>query len=109
MHEMALTQDLVEVLSERCAGRRVTRVVLEVGKLAAVVPDTLRFCFDLCAAGTVADGAVLEIRETRGEARCRTCGAEFAADGFFQHCACGSGDLELNGGDELRLKGVEVS
>ncbi len=47
MHEMALTQDLVGLIAEHCAGRRVTRVVLEVGKLAAVVPDAFRFCFEL--------------------------------------------------------------
>ena len=33
MHEMALTRDLVSLIADHCAGRRVTRVVLEVGKL----------------------------------------------------------------------------
>jgi len=108
MHEMALTEDLVGLISERFAGRRVTRVVLEVGKLAAIVPDAFRFCFGVCAEGTVADGATLEIEETRGTARCRTCAAAFAVDGFFGTCACGSLDLELSGGDQLRLKAVEV-
>jgi hydrogenase nickel incorporation protein HypA/HybF len=105
---MALTEDLVELIGERFPGRRVTRVVLEVGKLAAVVPDAFRFCFGLCAEGTVAAGAELDIIETRGDARCRGCGAAFAVDGFLAVCACGSSDLELTGGDGLRLKAVEV-
>jgi hydrogenase nickel incorporation protein HypA/HybF len=108
MHELALTEDLVELICERFAERRVTRVVLEVGKLCAVVPDAFRFCFALCVEGTVADGAELEIEETLGSARCRRCGSSFAVDGLLRTCACGSSDLELSGGDQLRLKTVEV-
>ncbi len=108
MHEMALTQNLVELICERFADRRVTRVVLEIGKLCAVVPDAFRFCFGLCVEGTIADGAELEIQETQGSARCRRCGSSFAVDGLLGTCGCGSSDLELSGGDELRLKGVEV-
>jgi hydrogenase nickel incorporation protein HypA/HybF len=108
MHELALTQDLVELINEQFAGRRVTRVVLEVGKLCAVVPDAFRFCFGLCVEGTVADGAALEILETQGSARCRFCGSTFAVDGLLGACSCGSSDLDVSGGDELRLKAVEV-
>jgi len=67
MHELALTQDLVDLVSERCAGSRVTRVVLEIGRLSAVLPDAMRFCFDVCTEGTVAEGAALEIVELGGE------------------------------------------
>lgn len=108
MHELALTEDLVELIGERFAGRRVTRVVLEVGKLAAVVPDAFRFCFGVCAEGTVAAGAELEIIETPGDARCLSCDATFEVDGFLAVCACGSSALELSGGDGLRLRAVEV-
>jgi hydrogenase nickel incorporation protein HypA/HybF len=108
MHELSLVRDLVDSIAERCAGRRVTRVILEVGKLAAVVPDAMLFCFELCVAGTVAEGAKLEILETPGAARCRACGVGLAVDNYFETCACGSGDLELLAGTELRLKAVEV-
>ncbi len=108
MHEMALVQDLVELVNERCAGRRVTRVILEVGKLAAVVPDAFRFCFELCAKDSVAEGAALEILETPGSARCRSCAGLVALDDYFSSCGCGSHDLELLTGNELKLKAVEV-
>ena len=52
MHELGMAQEIVAMVSERAGGSRVTRVVLEVGKLAAVLPDALRFCFDLCVEGT---------------------------------------------------------
>jgi hydrogenase nickel incorporation protein HypA/HybF len=108
MHEMALTQDLVELVAQRFEGRRVTRLVLEVGKLAAVLPDAFRFCFEICSAGTPAEGAELEIVEKPGLARCRACAGEVSLDHPLGSCGCGSVDLELLSGDELRLSAVEV-
>jgi hydrogenase nickel incorporation protein HypA/HybF len=108
MHEMSLTQDLVGLIAERCAGRRVTRVVLEVGKLAAVVPDAFRFCFELCAEGTPAEGAALEIVELPGRGMCRDCERECALNSAFDRCPCGSFALRFLSGEELRLKEVEV-
>ena len=108
MHEMSLTQDLVSLIAENCGGRRVTRVVLEVGRLSAVVPDAFRFCFELCAEGTLAEGASLEILELCGRARCRQCELEIELNSPFDRCPCGSGALQFLSGEELRLKEVEV-
>jgi hydrogenase nickel incorporation protein HypA/HybF len=108
MHEMALTQDLVGLIAENCAGRRVTRVVLEVGKLAAVVPDAFRFCFELCAEGTPAEGAALEIIELPGRGVCRDCTRECELNSPFERCPCGSIALEFLSGEQLELKEVEV-
>jgi hydrogenase nickel incorporation protein HypA/HybF len=108
MHELALTSDLVGLIAENCAGRRVTRVVLEVGKLSTVVPDALRFCFQLCAEGTPAEGAELQILELPGRARCRACERELLLDSVFDRCSCGSLSLEFLSGEELKLREVEV-
>src|SRR5258705_6654095 len=66
---------------------------MEVGTVAAVLPDALRFCFALAAEDTVARGASLEIVETPGRARCRACGADVALDRPYGRCACGGSDL----------------
>jgi len=68
MHELALASEVVSICAARADGARVIRVRLEVGRLVAVLPDSLRFCFDACARGTAAEGAVLDIIETPGEA-----------------------------------------
>ena len=80
MHEMALTQSLVEAVCEHAAGRRVHSVKLEVGALCAVVPDAMTFCFELATEGTVADGARLDVDIRPGTARCATaCGPRTSA------------------------------
>ena len=108
MHEMAITQEVVEILRERAGGRKVRRVVLEIGKLSAVLPDAVRFCFDLCVEGTPAEGAVLEIVEPPGRARCQACGGEVVLERPFGRCRCGSSDLEWISGEELKVREMEV-
>ena len=109
MHEMALTQSVVEAVCEHAAGRRVSSVKLEVGALCAVVPDAMTFCFDLATEGTIAAGARLDIDMRPGRASCRSCGAEFELPDLILLCPCGSADVEVTDGRDLRILSMEVS
>jgi hydrogenase nickel incorporation protein HypA/HybF len=109
VHELGITQEVVAIATQGAAGRKVTRVVLEIGKLSGVLPDAVRFCFDLCAEGTVVSGAVLEVIEIPGRARCRACGGEVALDRAFGQCCCGNTDLEWLAGDELRVRELGIA
>jgi hydrogenase nickel incorporation protein HypA/HybF len=109
MHEMAITQSVVEAVCEHAAGRRVLSVRIEIGALCAVVPDSVRFCFDLATEGTVADGARLDLDIPPGSARCRDCGLHFAVADPILLCRCGSADVEVLTGRELKILSMEVS
>lgn len=67
MHELGITRNIVAIVSERAGTSRIRRVSLEIGKRSAVLPDAIRFCFDVCSQGTPLEGATLEIREPPGE------------------------------------------
>jgi hydrogenase nickel incorporation protein HypA/HybF len=108
MHELSLATAVVDACAERAAGARVLRVRVEVGQLAAVLPDALRFCFDVCAQGTAVEGAKLEILETPGRAVCGTCGGKVALASPFGRCDCG-GVLRIVAGDGLRVKDMEIA
>ena len=108
MHELAIPQDIVDAVCARADGRRVRRVTVRIGKLTAVVPDAMRFCFDLAVEGTVADGARLEIEERAGEARCHECGAEVELADPILLCPCGSANLAVTAGRELQIVSMEV-
>jgi hydrogenase nickel incorporation protein HypA/HybF len=109
MHELGITQEIVELVSTHARGARVKRVVIEIGRLTAILPDAVRFCFDLCSADTVAEGALLEVIETLGRARCRSCGAHTEFQDTFGCCGCGSFDLEWLAGLELKISEVELA
>lgn len=109
VHELSITQSVVDAVCEHAAGRRVHSVRVEIGALCAVVPDAMRFCFDLAAAGTVADGARLDLDIPPGWAHCRGCDARFAVTDPILLCRCGSADVEVLTGRELRILSMEVS
>jgi hydrogenase nickel incorporation protein HypA/HybF len=108
MHEMGITQSIVAIVEEQAAGRKVTRVTLEIGKLAAILPDAIRFCFEIVAQGSALDGAELDIIEIPGRARCLDCGSDVMLNQIFDPCGCGSRRLERLAGEELKIKSMEV-
>jgi hydrogenase nickel incorporation protein HypA/HybF len=109
VHELALMESVVSAVTDRVGAARVTTVRLEIGRLAAVVPEAMRFCFDVCAQGTSLEGASLEIATIPGRARCRACDRERSIDSYAELCACGAADLVVLQGEELRIKNVEVA
>jgi len=108
MHEMALTQSVVDMVVERTAGRRVASVSMKVGRLSGVVPDAMRFCFEVATHGTPIAGATLDIDETMGQATCRTCDTDFGVDDLVLLCACGSADVTITAGRELTVTAVQM-
>lgn len=66
MHELALIDDLITVITEAAGAARVFAVHLEVGRGAGVYVEALRFAFDVCTRGTALEGAALSIDETDG-------------------------------------------
>jgi hydrogenase nickel incorporation protein HypA/HybF len=109
MHELGLAMEIVEIVTARAAGARVTRVIVRVGALAAVLPDQLRFCFELASAGTVAAGAELSIVEEKARGHCRSCELDSDQEHILGRCACGVSDFEWLSGAELKVSQMEVS
>ncbi|WP_088891313.1 hydrogenase maturation nickel metallochaperone HypA/HybF [Leptolyngbya ohadii] len=104
MHELGITQNIVAIVSEHADGSNVNHVVIEIGELSAILPEAVQFCFDVCARGTLVEGATLEIIEVPGIAECRVCGHSFAIDRPFGICHCGSRDIAIVQGEELNIK-----
>jgi hydrogenase nickel incorporation protein HypA/HybF len=109
VHEVALTESILDAIRQRLGDARVVRVRLAIGQLTAVLPEALRFAFAACTAGTSFDGARLEIDEVAAHGQCRACARQLELDGVVALCPCGSADLELRSGQELQIKEVEVA
>lgn len=109
MHEMSITQSVVEICEKSAAGRRVLSVTLEIGDLSGVVAEAVEFCFDACTRDTLLEGARLVIEQVPGRGECTTCGKEFAVRGYFDPCpGCGAYGIRVVSGEELRVKELEV-
>ena len=93
------------------SARRVHRIVLRIGALAGVEPDSLRFAFDVVTNGTAAAGAALEIESVPARAYCAACAEEFAVEtGFIYSCPrCHGLSGDIRQGRELELSRIEMS
>ncbi|NKZ08170.1 hydrogenase maturation nickel metallochaperone HypA/HybF [Actinomadura latina] len=109
MHELAVTESLIEAICSQMPESRVAVVHLEIGKLSGVMPDAVRICFASAGEGTCVAGARLDITEPDGVGDCGSCGTSFAARGPLAVCPCGSADVTLSGGTDLTIKAVEVT
>jgi len=108
MHEMSIAESVLGIVEEtarREGFARVKEVRLEIGRLAAVETEALRFCFDAVVRGSVAEGARLAIDETPGTAWCFGCSATVPLQSRGDLCPrCGGAQLQVNGGTEMRVK-----
>ncbi|MBN0986015.1 MULTISPECIES: hydrogenase maturation nickel metallochaperone HypA [Amphritea] len=112
MHEMSICEGIIQVLEEQAASQhyqRVKTVWLEIGPLAMVENDALRFCFDAVTRNSLAEGARLEIIELPGLAWCLECARSVTITKRYDACSeCGSYQLQVTQGEELRIKELEV-
>lgn len=132
MHEMSLAEGVLGVVQEAVRAHEATssagggnppadaahparpcavRVVrLEIGALAAVEIESLRFAFDVVRSGSVADGAELDIVQVPGSAWCMQCSRSVAIAERGDPCPeCGSWQLQVTGGDQMRVKELELA
>jgi hydrogenase nickel incorporation protein HypA/HybF len=112
MHEMALCEGLIQLIepeAQRHAVRAVRRVRLEIGRFAGIEIAALRFGFDIVTKGSLAEGATLDIIELPGRAYCFDCAETVDLDDRLAPCPlCGGARLAPTGGDDMRLKDLEV-
>jgi hydrogenase nickel incorporation protein HypA/HybF len=114
MHELAIAQQLIEkAASSLPAGTtgRVRTVLVQLGPLAGVSVDELRFGFSVAATGTPFAGAQLKIVETPVVVYCAECQAEspLSAPVYTLFCPrCDATAVRLVHGKELILTSFEV-
>lgn len=66
MHELAITQDLVDLVAERTTGRLVLTVNVRVGRESGIVADSMAFSYEVVTMETPLEGSRLVIEEVAG-------------------------------------------
>lgn len=109
MHEMALAEGILAVVLEAAQDQRVSKIEVQVGRLQAVVQDSLQFSFQLLAEGTQAADALVEMKEIPLRMRCNHCAEQNEYAFPPSLCTkCNAPDFELVSGDELLVDSVEL-
>lgn len=108
MHELSVACGIVEVVAEAARGRRVHRVVVEIGELSGVVSESISFWFPEVVRGTEFENARLEIQAVSAAARCDVCATEFPTPTMLTPCPCGSFRFRRIRGEELNVRSIEL-
>ena len=112
MHEMSLAEGVVQLIEDAAreqAFGKVTAVWLEIGQLSGVEVEAMKFCFDVVTRDVIADGARPEIIATPGSAWFMPGTRTRPITACFGECPdCGSHQMQVTGGTEMRVKELEV-
>ena len=112
MHEMSLAEGVRSIIEDAAATNgfdRVRRVILEIGELATVEVDALRFCLEVVLQDTPAAGASIVVEPIAGAGWCPVCATAAPMHARYEACPhCGSCQLDVTAGDEMRVKALDV-
>ena len=113
MHEMGIAMQIIEIavasIPADLKNAQVKRVNIKVRKLAAVVPESLHFCFQIAAQDTPLCDAELNIEEIHLKIRCTDCNVEWTAhEPVFICRRCNGGSVKMLSGRELDITSIEV-
>lgn len=109
MHELSIASAVLATALDHAGERPVEVVAMRVGTLRQVVPDSLRFYWDIVARETVCEHARLEVEEIETTLRCDDCGREWELDMPVFRCPdCESARVTVTAGEELEVDYLEV-
>jgi hydrogenase nickel incorporation protein HypA/HybF len=112
MHEVALAQGLVDIVTDYAARdgfKRAKVVHLELGGLSNVLPEALVFGFESASRGTPAEGARLDFVHRPGTGWCTDCSAEVVVTARVSLCPkCNGTKWVVTGGEQMRVTELEV-
>jgi hydrogenase nickel incorporation protein HypA/HybF len=112
MHELAITQSMLDIVLDRAkasSARKVGAINLVIGELSGFVEESVRFYFDFLAKNTIAEGAALNFKLVSPRARCRSCDKLFELRELDWSCPqCGGSDIEITAGKELSIESIDI-
>jgi len=113
MHELSIISSVVESVIESLTaypGARVLEVRLRVGVLAAVVEDSLQFCYGIATADTPLAGSRLVVHSVPVTVHCEACGQDGTLESLQNFCCphCGAPAIDVRNGRELEIESIEI-
>ena len=112
MHEISLACDILRVVEATAAREnffRVAQIQLEIGSLASVEQQALRFALTAMTPGTCLEGSEITINEVHGVAHCIDCQARVGVTTHFDACPkCGGHALQATKGFDVRIADLVV-
>jgi hydrogenase nickel incorporation protein HypA/HybF len=115
MHELQVTERILDIALKHAAGHDVTRIVrigLKIGELSDLEDEWIQRYFDYLSRGTLAEKAELAIERAPIVLGCESCGSSFQIQreqlGSPECPECGETRCRLVSGREYLVRNIEV-
>jgi hydrogenase nickel incorporation protein HypA/HybF len=109
MHELSLTQNLLDLALKHAESKKILSVNLLMGQFSDEREESIQFYWDELANGTPAQGARLHFEHVDAEMKCLQCATVFHPEDETSLCpSCQSHRLQLISGDDVRLQSIDV-
>ncbi len=112
MHEMSICEGILLTLEEQAKiqnYKKVKKVWLDIGAFSGVEPHALTFGWEVVTRNSLAEQSELIINHIPGQAWCLGCSNAVTIQNRYDDCPlCDSGMLQMTGGEELKIKELEV-
>ena len=112
MHELSIARSVISSVEKICQDDhldKVKEVTLEIGAMSGVSKSALLFCWPLATKQTLLEESQLVIDEIPLTLECMSCNRQSNPGVFVMCCEyCGSSQVKVQRGNELKIKNMEV-
>jgi hydrogenase nickel incorporation protein HypA/HybF len=112
MHELPITENILNIANNHAAqagATRVTDLYLVIGQLSSIVDDSIQFYWDIISKGTLCQGALLHFQRIPAKLFCQNCGQTYTLQSELRACPhCQSIRVQVLEGEEFRLESIEI-
>ena len=112
MHELAVTESILNIAEKHALGAnaaRVTDIHIVIGQLASIVDDSVQFYWDIISEGTICKGSVLHFERVPAIIQCQDCLTEYTIENGLKACPeCQSARIKAIKGEEFWLDSIEI-
>lgn len=109
MHELSVTQGILDIVLQHAKDRKVQQVNLVIGQFSSIVDDSVQFYWEIIAENTLAEEAQLHFERIPGEMTCTTCKHIFHPGNETFTCpSCQSSAVRVSGGREFQVDSIDV-
>jgi hydrogenase nickel incorporation protein HypA/HybF len=109
MHELSVTQSVLDIALRNAGTRKIKQINLVIGQFSSIVDDSVQFYWDIISKDTAAEGSVLHFERILGEMTCQNCGYIFRpTDETFDCPSCSSPFVKITKGEEFQVDSIDV-
>ncbi|XFO66242.1 Hydrogenase maturation factor HybF [Sporomusa silvacetica DSM 10669] len=112
MHETGVMMEIVDIAqkhAKKSGATKVTKLVLQIGQLSAVIPDAAKMCYPFVISGTMLEQCKLSIEVIPAIGVCKQCDTTYnVVEKEFKCPKCASDQCEILSGRELKIKELLV-